>query len=253
MEWSDEAILLSARPHGESAALVVLFTRDHGRHAGLIHGGQSARLRGVLEPGNHLAVTWRARLADQLGHWSVELQRAAAAPVLDEPDRLSALAAACALLDTTLAEREPHPGLFDASLALFGALTLEVWAEVYVRWELGLLEEAGFGLDLSRCAATGRAASDLGNETLSHVSPRTGRAVSSAAAEPFKDKLLPLPRFLLGQSQGGPVEVMQGLTLTGHFLERFAFAQRHVDLPPARRRFVERYTRSHTISGIDGA
>lgn len=255
MEWTDQGILLSARPYGESAALAVLLTRDHGRHAGLVHGGQSSRHRATLEPGNQLAAHWRARIADQLGQWSLEVERASAAALLDDPMRLSCLAAACALMDSSLPEREPHPALFDATLALLDAMQTEIWAEIYVRWEIGLLNEVGFGLDLSRCAVTGRSAEDLagGNEMLSHVSPRSGRAVSTSAAEPYRDKLLPLPPFLLGLSGGGPVEVAQGLAMTGHFLERFVFAQRHVDLPPARRRFVERYTRNQTTSGMDGA
>lgn len=245
MDWTDQAILLSARAYGETAALALLLTRDHGRHAGLVHGGQSARLRASLEPGNLLAVSWRARLADQLGTWSLELERAYAAPLLDDPLRLACLASACALLDGLLADREPHPALFDATLALFDAMSTEVWAEIYVRWEIGLLEEVGFGMDLTRCAVSGREAAELyvGNDGLSHVSPRTGRAVSASAAEPYKDKLLPLPPFLLGLSDGGPAEVMQGLALTGHFLDRSAFAQRHVEVPAARVRFVERYAR----------
>ncbi|OYQ33713.1 DNA repair protein RecO [Niveispirillum lacus] len=247
MDWNDQAILLSARPYGESAALALLLTRDHGRHAGLLHGGQSARYRALLEPGNLLTAGWRARVADQLGSWSLEVERAYAAPFLDDPQRLACLASVCALLDGLLADREPHPGLFGATIALFEALSTDVWAEVYVRWEIGLLEEVGFGLDLSRCAASGQAASDLftGNDRLSHVSPRTGRAVSASAAEPYKSKLLPLPPFLLGLSEGGPEEVQQGLALTGHFLEHRAFAQRHVEVPSARVRFVERYARIH--------
>lgn len=250
MDWNDQAILLSARPYGENAALALVLTREHGRHAGLVHGGQSARLRGTLETGNLLAAGWRARMADQLGTWSLELERAYAAPLLDDPLRLACLASACALLDGLLADREPHPGLFDATLALFEALSSEVWAEIYVRWEIGLLDEIGFGLDMSRCAVSGRSAADLlaGNDGLSHVSPRTGRAVSASTAEPYKDKLLPLPPFLLGLSDGGPAEVMQGLLLTGHFLERSAFAQRHADVPAARIRFVERYARMHGLA-----
>lgn len=255
MDWNDQAILLSARPYGETAALALLLTRDHGRHAGLLHGGQSARHRALLEPGNLLTAGWRARLADQLGTWSLEMERAYAAPFLDDPLRLAGLASACALIDGLLADREPHPGLFDATLALFEALSTEVWAEIYVRWEVGLLEEVGFGLDLSRCAVSGRAAADLfaGNDGLSHVSPRTGRAVSASAAEPYRDKLLSLPPFLLGLSDGGPVEVMQGLALTGHFLDRSAFAQRHAEMPAARARFVERYGRTHglTVAGVE--
>lgn len=245
MDWNDQAILLSARPYGESAALAWLLTRDHGRHAGLVHGGQSARNRATLEPGNLLAASWRARLADQLGHWTLEVEQAFAARLLDDPDRLGCLASACALIDCLLAEREPHPALFDATLALFMALDTDIWAEIYVRWEIGLLEEAGFGLDLSRCAVSGLDAAELadGNDALSFVSPRSGRAVSLSASEPYREKLLPLPPFLLGRSAGGRAEVVQGLALTGHFLDRFAFAQRHVEAPAARVRFVERYGR----------
>lgn len=254
MDWNDHAILLSARPYGETAALALVLTRDHGRHAGLLHGGQSARHRALLEPGNLLSVSWRARLADQLGTWSLEMERAYAAPLLDDPLRLAGLASACALIDGLLADREPHPGLFDATLALLDALSMEFWAEIYVRWEMGLLEEVGFGLDLSRCAVSGLGMAELfaGNDGLSHVSPRTGRAVCASAAEPYKDKLLSLPPFLLGLSDGGPAEVMQGLNLTGHFLERSAFAQRHAEVPAARVRFVERYARTHglTVTGV---
>ncbi|WP_119678745.1 DNA repair protein RecO [Indioceanicola profundi] len=247
MDWIDEGIVLSNRPHGETASTAVLLTREHGRHAGLVHGGQGRAMRPVLEPGSRVAARWRARLADQLGHYTLEMERATAAGLLDEPLRLAALSSACALLDAGLAEREPHPGLYDATLALFAALQTEVWAEIYVRWEIGLLEELGFGLDLERCAATGIAE----NDQLAYVSPRTGRAVSLSAAEPFKEKLLPLPRFLVGLSAGGPEEVKQGLDLTGHFLDRHVFAQRHVEVPPARVRFAERYTRTHTKSGIN--
>jgi len=245
MEWSDDAIVLSAKPHGEASALAVLLTREHGRHAGLVQGGQSARNRPLLEPGNRVAARWRARLSEHLGSYTLELERATAAALLDDPLRLAALASACALIDAGLPEREPHPALYEATLALFGALDGDVWAEVYVRWELGLLEEMGFGLDLTRCAATG----STDNDQLAFVSPRTGRAVSLSAAEPFKDKLLPLPPFLVGRSAGGEDEVAAGLALTGHFLDRHVFAQRHVEVPPARARFVDRYSRSFTRSG----
>lgn len=248
-DWSDGAIVLSARPYAETAALAVLLTRERGRHAGMVAGGQGRAMRAVLEPGNRVAARWRSRLADQLGSYTLELEKATAAGLLDDPLRLAALSSACALMDAGLAEREPHPALFDATLALFTALQTEVWAEIYVRWEIGLLEELGFGLDLSRCAATGITA----NDQLGYVSPRTGRAVSLSAAEPFKDKLLPLPRFLVGIGEGGAEEVAQGLALTGHFLDRHVFAQRHAEVPPARLRLVDRYTRAHTKSGIEGA
>ncbi len=249
--WVDEGILLSAKPHGETAALAVLLTRGHGRHVGLVHGGQGSRQRPLLQPGNLLQASWKARLSDQLGHYALEMAKAHAAAVMDDPTRLAALSAACALVDAILPEREPHPALYDATSSLLRSLPTDFWGEVYVRWELGLLEEAGFGLDLSVCASTGQPPS--GNDYLAYVSPRTGRAVSLTAGEPFKDKLLALPGFLVGQSAGGAREVAQGLALTGHFLDRHVFAQRHAEMPPARTRFVERYTRTHTTSGTNPA
>lgn len=249
MDWTDDAIVLSSRPHGETAALAVLLTRLHGRHAGLVHGGQGSRMRAVLEPGNRVAARWHARLSEQLGTWSLELERATSAGLLDDPLRLAALSSACALLDAVLPEREPHPEVHAATLALLDAFDTEVWAEVYVRWEVGLLDVAGFGLDLSRCAATGQVPAD--NDQLAYVSPRTGRAVSLSASEPFRDKLLPLPPFLVGRSSGGAEEVSAGLALTGHFLERHVFALRHTEVPPARTRFVERYRKADTTSGTN--
>ena len=200
-----------------------------------------------MEPGNLVSARWRARLSEQLGTWTLELGKSVAAALLDDPVRLAALASACALADAALPEREPHPGLYDATLTLFDAFATDVWAEIYVRWEMGLLEEIGFGLDLSRCAATGH--QELArNDRLAYVSPRTGRAVSLSAAEPYLDKLLPLPGFLAGLGGGGSGEVIQGLDLTGHFLERHVFAQRHAEVPPARTRFVERYRKANILS-----
>ncbi|MDE1147925.1 MAG: DNA repair protein RecO [Azospirillaceae bacterium] len=248
MEWTDDGIVLSARPFGDTAALVVVLTRDHGRHAGVLHGGQSSRHRGMLEPGAQVSARWRARTADQLGNWTLEPVRSPAGLYLDDPLRLAAIIAVTALMDAMLAEREAHPGLYDASIALFSALELDIWPAIYVRWEMGLLEEVGFGLDLSRCASTGQPAGN-GNDHLAYVSPRTGRAVSLSAGEPFRDRLLPLPGFLigLGFSGGGEEDVAAGLRLTGYFLERHVFAQRHAEVPSARERLVERYLR---INGL---
>lgn len=231
MEWSDRGIVLSARAHGEASAVATLFTREHGRHSGLVHGGRSARLRGALEPGTLVAGRWRARLAEHLGSLSVEPVHGYAAAFLDDPARLAALAAACAVTEAAVPERAAHPALFDGLLALFGLLDTSAWAEAYVRWEVGLLAELGFALDLERCAVTG------GNDWLAYVSPRTGRAVSAVAGEAYRDKLLPLPAFLGGRGGGGPGEVMAGLALTGHFLERHAV---HGPLPPARGRLIDR-------------
>ena len=235
IEWSDNGFVLSVRPHGEAAALVQLLTRERGRHAGLVRGGQGRRLRGVLQTGNRVAATWRARLADHLGAYECELEASHAGRLMDDPDRLAALTAAAALSERALAEREPHPACYDGFLALVAAREDDHWAEAYVGWELALLRELGFGLELGSCAAGGD------NDQLAYVSPRSGRAVSLAAGEPYRDRLLALPGFLVGRGEGGPAEVAQGLRLTGYFLERFVFAQQDRPLPEPRRRLAERF------------
>lgn len=235
MHWSDEGIVLSARPHGESGAILQLLTREHGRHAGLVRGGQGKRARGLLQPGNLVAAQWSGRLAEHLGSYTCEPVSAYAAQVLDDADRLAALAAAAAVSEGALPEREPHAVCFEGLRVLMEELPGDHWAEVYVHWELGLLAELGFGLDLAKCAAGGA------NDQLAYVSPKSGRAVSLAAGEPYRDKLLALPGFLAGRGGGGPTEVAQGLALTGFFLERFVFAPHHKPLPAARQRLADRF------------
>ena len=242
MEWNDDGIVLASRPHGESSAVVQLLTRIHGRHAGLVRGGASRRGRHVVEPGTLVSATWRARLAEHLGHLALDPSRHVGARLLDEPMRLAALSATCALAAAALPEREPHVGAFDGMLALLETLEADddgaLWPAVYVRWELGLLGELGFGLDLARCAATGR------GDDLAFVSPRTGRAVSRDAGAPYADKLLVLPPFLCGGSEAGPEAVGQGLAITGHFLARHVFAALNQPLPPARERLVDLLART---------
>jgi DNA repair protein RecO (recombination protein O) len=234
MEWTDDGIVLAARKHGESGLLVSLLTREHGRHAGLVKGGASRRSLGAYEPGNLVKAVWKARLEEQLGHFQCEPMRAQAAGFLSDAGRLAALTSALALIETAVPEREPHPGLFDSLQGLIGALEDEPWAEIYVRWEVALLAELGFGLDLTACAATGQC------EDLTYVSPRTGRAVSRAAGELWKDRLLPLPAFLALGEGGSPSE---GLILTGWFLEHHVLAPHRKGLPPARTRLVDRLSR----------
>lgn len=240
MEWTDQGIVLSSRPHGETAAVVTLLAREHGRHAGLVMGGRSSRQRGNTEPGSVVAVRWRGRLAEHLGTYTLESVRGYAAGLLDDPPRLAALTSACALVEAALPERQPHPALYDGLCALLEVLDgAPAWAEAYVRWEVGLLAELGFGLDLERCAVRGDITDT--NEYLAYVSPRTGRAVSVSAGEPFRDRLLPLPGFLIGRGLGGAEEAAAGLRLTGHFLERHVL---NAPLPPARERLAERLKRT---------
>ncbi|MDP6709170.1 MAG: DNA repair protein RecO, partial [Alphaproteobacteria bacterium] len=193
MQWRDDGIVLAVRKHGETGAVVSLLTRAHGRHAGLVRGGAGRRQRGVLQAGNEVHAEWRARLAEHLGSYTVELTRARAAELMALPAPLAGLSAACAVLEATLPEREPHAPIFDALAVLLDALgSSEAWPAVYVRFELGLLQELGFGLNLSACAMTGAA------EGLAYVSPKSGRAVTAEAGAPWKEKLLRLPAFLLG-------------------------------------------------------
>lgn len=214
MEWRDEAVLLSVRPHGESAAIIEVFSARHGRHAGVVRGGASRRLSPILQPGAQLHVIWRARLDGHIGTFVVEPLRSRAG-VLGDRLALAGLSSVCALLQVALAERDPHPSLWASSIALLDALqTTPDWPLHYMRWEMQLLEDLGFGLDLTSCAVTGS------REDLAYVSPRTGRAVSRAAAGEWASRLLPLPVALLGQGPADAAEIAQGLALTGHFLLR---------------------------------
>jgi len=247
IEWTDEAVVLSAKPHGEGSAILTLLTAKHGRHAGLVRGGSSSRNRGLYQSGNRVAATWKARLADHLGAYACEPVAGHAAHLMDDPLKLAGLTAACAVAETALPEREPHPRVHDGLVALLEAMEMpeigDAWIGAYVSWEIGLLADLGYGLDLERCAATGR------NDQLAFVSPRTGRAVSLSAGEPYRDKLLPLPRFLIGDGGGDADDLFAGLALSGFFLERHVFQTHHRHPPPARNRFVERFARQATVSG----
>jgi DNA repair protein RecO (recombination protein O) len=232
MQWSDEAIILSVRPHAETSAVVELLTRAHGRHLGLVHGGRSRKARPVLQPGNHVDATWKARLSEHLGAVSVEPRRGYGVEIMDEAAPLTALTALASLAHE-LPERDPHPNLFEVTLFVLGFLDdATVWPALYVRWELALLEELGFGLDLATCAVTD-ATTDL-----IYVSPKSGRAVSEGAGIAYRDRLLRLPPFLRGEMGGGvsAEDVADGLALTAHFLERRIYGARGHTLPDPRQR-----------------
>ena len=235
MEWTDDGIVLSARKHGETSAIVTLLTREHGRHLGLVRGGSGKRARGILQPGNRVEARWQARLAEHLGVYNCEMTEAFAAKVMRDALKLSGLSSACAVAEGALAEREPHRPVFEGLLALMRALEHDDWPSAYVKWEMGLLGEVGFALDLSACASTGQ------NDQLAYVSPKSGRAVSLAAGEPYKTKLLALPEFLLRPGAGGsPEDVLTGLRLTGYFLEKNIFHTTGKGMPAARNRLTER-------------
>jgi len=239
MDWRDEGMVLAVRRHGESAAIVEVLTAGHGRHAGVVRGGASRRLAPALQPGVRLDLVWRARLADHVGSFRVEpLPAGGLRPqLLSDPVALAGLNAVCALLVSGLAEREPHPGLYHATLGLLDGLTAAAadWPLAYLRWELMLLDELGYGLDLASCALTGS------REDLAYVSPKTGRAVARSAAGDWAARLLPLPACLLGQGPAGPGDLLQGLAVTGHFLERhLAHEAGRAALPAARARLIDR-------------
>jgi DNA repair protein RecO (recombination protein O) len=236
MDFEDDAFVLAARAHGEAGAIVELLTATHGRYVAHVAGGASRRMRPFLQPGARVIVRYRARVAEQLGAASLEPDGEGPSALFDDPLALAGLSAAAGVAAGALPEREAHPGAFFAFEALRLALAdPRIWPAVYVRFEAGLLQELGFGLDLSRCAVTGS------NDDLVWVSPRTGRAVSRQAGAPYADRLLKLPPFLLS-AQGGLAagDIGAGLDLTGHFLQRFVYSVMNRPLPPPRVWLVDR-------------
>jgi DNA repair protein RecO (recombination protein O) len=238
IEWREEGLVLAVRRHGETDAVVEALTRGHGRHAGVVRGGGGRRLAPHMQQGARLLLTWRARLEDHLGHYSVEPVRSRAA-LLADPTALAGLASLTALLSFALPEREAVPGVLEATEAVIDLMEQGApWPLAYLKWEMALLDRLGFGLDLARCAVTG------GQDDLAFVSPRTGRAVSRGGAGEWADRLYPLPPALLGQGPASPAEVAQGLAITGHFLEqRLAPALGDRPLPASRGRLVSRLAR----------
>ncbi len=235
MEWTDDAIILSSRRHGESSSITTVLSPQHGRYAGLVRGGSGKSKRGILQTGNHVRSLWRARLPEHLGTFTCELVTAHSAMVLSDPLRLMALSSACAVADTVLPEREPHASVYHGLQIFLKALGHDDdWPIIYVKWELGLLGELGFGLDFTECASTGS------NDDLIYVSPKSGKAVSASAGEPYKSRLLPLPSFLKDRATSGTAEdAADGVKLTGYFLNNHVYEEHGVNQPEARTRFVQ--------------
>jgi len=239
MQWTDDGIIIGTRRHGETSLIVELMTRGHGRHLGLVRGGRSRKQQPVLQPGNSVLATWRARLDEHLGNYAIEPMVQRAARLIEGPAGLYGMQIVAALL-RLLPERDPHPALFDGIGPMLDWVDDPlVGGALVVRFEMKMLEDLGFGLDLDECAATGATAD------LVYVSPKTGRAVSRAAGEAFRDRLLPLPAFLVqaGLSPNA-AEVADAFRLTGYFLARRIFEPRDVQLPEARARFVALVARS---------
>jgi DNA repair protein RecO (recombination protein O) len=239
MQWTDEALVLGLRRQGETSVILELMTRNHGRHLGLVHGGRSRRMQPVLQAGNRVQATWRARLDESLGAFVVEPIESVAARLMGSGLALYGMSHLAGLL-RLLPERDPHPELFAAAGLLVAHLDdPDIAPPLMVRFELALLAELGFGLDLAACAATG------GNDALIYVSPRSGRAVSASAGEPYRDKLLALPDFLRERSPGTGLpmtpdarDVTEGFTLTGYFLDQHIWGPRAIPVPEERTRFV---------------
>lgn len=232
MNWTDEGIILGTRRHGETSLIVELMTPMHGRHLGLLKGGRSRRYQAMLQPGNGVSATWRARLSEHLGNWTLEPVSSRAARLMANAVGLYGVQLLAAHL-RLLPERDPHPRLYTALSAILDDLDDPLAAgELLVRFEVELLNDLGVGLDLTRCAATGR------QDELSFVSPKTGRAVSREAGTPYGDKLLRLPAFLVDRrphATPSPAELEAGFALTSYFLERHVYQQRGIEAPPARR------------------
>jgi DNA repair protein RecO (recombination protein O) len=235
MEWHDEGLIIGVRKYGESSVILELMTGAHGRHFGLVKGGRSKRMQPILQPGNGVSATWRARLEDHLGHYAIEATRLRAAQLMSNAATLHGINLIAALL-RLLAEREPHAAIYDAAVVIADHLSEPAVAPALLaRFELAMLAELGFGLDLAQCAATGA------REELVFVSPKSGRAVSRAAGEPYEEKLLRLPGFLQDDEPGDapqPQDLREAFALAAYFLDRNVFAPRGMNLPDAHAAYV---------------
>ena len=237
MQWTDNAIILSSRRHGENSAVLRVLTYEHGVYAGVLRAANSKAQRGVNQSGNIVSATWNARLPEQLGTFKTELLVPNAALIMNDGMRLAALISACTIIESALPERHTYPRLYRQLLIFID--TLEHggnWQKAYVELELAVLAESGFGLDLSHCAATER------TDDLIYVSPKSGRAVCAEAGAPYHEKMLPLPAFLSSAPDASsikPQEILAGMRLTGYFLDSWLLSPHNRKLPAARGRLIE--------------
>lgn len=238
MEWRDQGIILSTRKHGENSVILEVFTPSQGRHAGVVRGGTSRKMTPILQPGGQVEVSWKARLSGHIGSFTVEPIRSRAL-ALGDRFSLAGLNAVTALLSFALPERETHLALYDRTEPLLDLLgNNELWSLAYLHWELALLDELGFGLDLKSCAVTGQ------TEGLTHISPKSGRAVTRDGAGEWLDRMLPLPPILLGEGADDDTDILAGLRTTGYFLEtKLAPSLGNKPLPDARARFLDALSR----------
>jgi DNA repair protein RecO (recombination protein O) len=240
MHWIDDGIILSTQKYGENSLILHALTRMHGRYSGMVRGGTGKRLRGIIQPGNLVSLRWNGRLAEQLGTFSVEAQKSSGTLIFDNSLRLSAASTVLALLDKVLPEREAHERLFEATCLFIDYLQqdIEVWGPLMVRWELGVLSELGYGLDLSECVATGQ------KTNLRYVSPKSARAVCEEAGFPYRERLLPLPEFLKettpeeGRKDIDIRQILEGLRLSGYFIQKNLLSNYTEESLPARERLI---------------
>jgi DNA repair protein RecO (recombination protein O) len=239
-EWQDEGIILSARPHGESSLVLSALTKEHGRFAGYVKGGHSAKMRGIYQPGNYVNLRWWGRIEDQLGAYQVELIENLSAPFFDEPLKLKAVGAICAMADATLSERFPLPHIYEGVKTILKLMgDLDDWPVLYAKWELSLLDALGFGFDFDKCAVCGR------QDNLIYVSPKTGRAVCETDGEPYKAKLFALSSFLKGQQHCSQQEMIDVLKMTGFFLNNNVFIHLKDGEPFLRSEFMRAYEKKY--------
>lgn len=250
IQWQDEAVILSVRPHGESSAIVIVLSKERGRCAGLVRGAQSQNARGILQPGNLVKVNWSARLAEHLGVFKIELIKSNAVIFFDDALKLQGLGSLLAVCEQALPENEPITTIYNGLLILINQMVSQkefIWIGSYIRWEIGFLEAAGFSLDLSRCAVTGT------TEDLIYVSPKTGRAVSAEGGSNYRSRLLKLPSFLTPVGLIKSFEFSEGLRLTGYFLKRHVFAAHNKPCPKPRDRFEDSVRKKYFETDISDA
>lgn len=228
-QFCDQGIILSVRPHGEGGAVLHVLSENNGKCGGYVNGAQSSsRLRSVLQQGNIISFDWQSKTDGQLGRFDVELETDVAMRVMDDPRAITAVKSVCGLLDMFLPDREDHPALFHGTCGFFNILTTDQWPPTYIMWEMAFLKELGYGIDMTKCAVTGT------TENLTHISPKSGRAVCAAEAEPYASKLLEIPQFLQGQGLADN-DITKGLKLTGYFLmHRLLKHSSYTELPNAR-------------------